>query len=40
MNVPKNQDHTSDKKLLTGRTLELADIEALALGAWILGTGG
>ena len=25
---------------LTGRTLELADIEALALGAWILGTGG
>ena len=40
MSTPKNQDPTINKMPLTGRTLELADIEALALGAWILGTGG
>lgn len=40
MSAPKNQEPTIDKKPLTGRTLEFADIEALALGAWILGTGG
>ena len=40
MSTPKNQDPTTNKMPLTGRTLELADIEALALGAWILGTGG
>ena len=40
MSTLKNQDPTINKMPLTGRTLELADIEALALGAWILGTGG
>ena len=40
MSTPKNQDPTINKMPLTGRTLELVDIEALALGAWILGTGG
>ena len=40
MSAPKNQDPDIKKMPITGRTLELADIEALALGAWILGTGG
>ena len=40
MSAAENKQSASKNKPKARRTLEISDIEALALGAWILGTGG
>jgi DUF917 family protein len=40
MSATENKQSASKNKPKARRTLEISDIEALALGAWILGTGG
>ena len=40
MSTTKNKQSASENKPIISVTLQISDIEALALGAWILGTGG
>ena len=40
MSATENKQSEDENKPINSRTLEISDIEALALGAWILGTGG
>ena len=40
MSASENKQSEDENKPINSRTLEISDIEALALGAWILGTGG